>query len=394
MVRLRSVLGVLGMLLAASTVGFPCKAQTQLQTRNEAGLKGNPAGVKLVLRTTDGRSTFHLFETIPIELNFSSAPPSAYSIELDETTNFAGAANRFEVSSTDSVFLTLSQIASVSAVCCTSNKRYLTRNVLTLKRELTDYLRFEKPGAYSLFLVTNRVFRKLGRQDDFNPSKLTLTSNILELTILPDDPGWDSQQLTTTLRKLRDPRVKANYLVAINEAKKLPTETGQDFAVTNVVSQTEFVTAQKALNALDTEEAILQRVKMMRMESKEDLEMEAKYDTGSMLPQPLLASTTRAKLLEATMRKRAEEPEFGVDYDYAEWWIRCLVQRDHPELFRPFIRGFDRQKRIEDYSVYYYKAELELLSTLESLVQNKKGAAQEVTALTIKVLRSFTIDRR
>jgi hypothetical protein len=100
-VRIRIVLPTLGLLLAPSTISFPCSAQTQVEMHNEEGLKGNPAGVKVVLRTKDGRSTFRLFETIPVELDFSSAAPSAYSIELDETMNFAGSANRFEVSFTD-----------------------------------------------------------------------------------------------------------------------------------------------------------------------------------------------------------------------------------------------------------------------------------------------------
>ena len=392
--RIRIVLPTLGLLLAPSTISFPCSAQTQVEMHNEEGLKGNPAGVKVVLRTKDGRSTFRLFETIPVELDFSSAAPSAYSIELDETMNFAGSANRFEVSSNDSVFLTLPQIVSGTAVCCASNKRYLSRKALTLRRELTDYLRFEKPGTYSLFFITKRVFRNLGKQDDFGPSKLTLTSNLLTLTILPDDSEWDWQQLDAALRKLHDPHVKANYLATIRRAKQRETEIDQDFAMTNFVSQTELVTAEKSLNALDTDDAIHQRVKMMQMESKEDLEMARKFDTGSVLSQQLLASTTRAGSLEVTMRERAEDPEFGVDYDYVDWWIRFLVQRDHPEVFRPAFDELERQKRARDYSVYYGKAELELLSILESLVQSKKGEGQKVTASTIKVIRSFTSNRQ
>jgi hypothetical protein len=131
--------------------------------RNEEGLKHNPVRVKVVLRTQGNRSTFHLFERIPIELEFTSIEPSAYSIELDETMNFAGSANRFEVSNPETVFLSVSQVVGFAAICCEWNKRYLARQPVILKRELTDYLRFEKPGAYSIFLVTNRVFRKLGK---------------------------------------------------------------------------------------------------------------------------------------------------------------------------------------------------------------------------------------
>jgi len=387
-------LPTLGVLVALWMMSFPFGAQAQFETRNEEGLGRNPAGVKAILRTKGARSTFHLYETIPIELDFFSSTPSAYSIELDETMNFAGSANRFEVSGTDTVFLVGSPYGNASAVCCASDKRYLTRHALTLKRELTDYLRFEKPGTHSVFFMTNRIFRKLGKQDDFGPSKLTLTSNILTLTILPDDPEWDSQQLATTLRKLGDPHVKANYLATIHSAKQQETETGQDFAMTNFVSQTELVTAQKSLNALDTDEAIHERMKMMEMVSKKDLEMARDFLTGSMLFQPLLASTTRADILEPAMCARAEEPDFGVDYDYVQWWRKYLVQRDHPELLRPFFNEAERQKKAGDYSVHVDKAELELLAKLETLVQSKKGDAQKVTALTIKILKSFRSDQR
>lgn len=388
------VQATLGLLLALWTTSFPYNAQAQFETRNEEGLRRNATGVKVILRAKGARSTFHLYETIPIELDFSSSTPSAYSVELDETMNFAGSANRFEVSGTDTVFLADPPYGNPSAVCCASDKRYLTRHALTLKRELTDYLRFEKPGTYSVFFITNRVFRKLGKQEDFGPSKLTLTSNILTLTILPDDPEWDSQQLATALRKLRDAHVKANYLATIHRAKQYETETGHDFAMTNLVSQTELVTTQKSLNALDTDEAILQRVKMMEMLSKKDLEMARDFLTGSMLFQPLIASTTRAAILEAIMRARAEEPDFGVDYDYVQWWRKYLVQRDHPELLRPFFNEAERQKKAEDYSVHVDKAELELLAKLETLVQSKKGDAQKVTAVTIKILKSFRSRQR
>jgi hypothetical protein len=390
-VKIRIAFSALVLVSVLSIISPLCNAKTQIETRNKEGLKHNPAGVRVALRAQAGRSTFHLFERIPIELDFTSAAPSAYSIELDETMNFAGSANRFEVSSNDSVFLTLTQIVRSGAICCEWNKSYLSRQPLTLKRELTDYLRFEKPGTYSVFFVTNRVFRGLGKPNDPSPSTLTLTSNILTLNILPDDPKWDSQQLSTILQLLSDSHVKANYLAAVKHAKQLGTETGKDFAMTNIVSQTEFVAAQKSLNVLDSDDAIRQRVKLMQMESKEDLTMARDYGGGTILSQLFLESTTRAEFVEQTMRERAEEPDFGVDYDYVYWWIRFLVQRDHPEVFRPSIDELDRRKKEADYSQYRRKAELQVLENLQSLAQNKTGEAKKLTAFTIRTLKSLTI---
>src|SRR5271169_120864 len=161
-------------------------AQTQFEIRNSEELQGNPKGVKLSLRTRDGRSTLHLYETIPIDLEFRSSQPSSYSIELDEYMNFAGSSNTFEVSPTETAFVTFSVLSSPGAVCCDSMKHFLSPQPTILHRALSDYVRFEKPGLYSIFLLTNRVFRGLGKKNDFAPSKITLTSNILTLDILPD----------------------------------------------------------------------------------------------------------------------------------------------------------------------------------------------------------------
>jgi hypothetical protein len=71
------------------------------------------------LRTTDGKLTFHLFETIPIELVSQSSISSRYSIELDEAMNFAGQSNWFEVFPFQTVFLPSPMVAGV--VCCATN---------------------------------------------------------------------------------------------------------------------------------------------------------------------------------------------------------------------------------------------------------------------------------
>src|SRR6266849_2718611 len=147
---------LLGCLLCLS---YPGAAQTEFDGKNKKGLESNPPGVNLALRTTDGRSEFHLYETIPIELSFSSSHPLAYSIELDEVMNSAGQANWFEVFPADTVFLPSPVTATGGVMCCEINRRYLSTRPTTLRRGLTDYLRFEKPGTYSVYFWTRRVFK-------------------------------------------------------------------------------------------------------------------------------------------------------------------------------------------------------------------------------------------
>ncbi|HXM97196.1 MAG TPA: hypothetical protein VN982_01850 [Candidatus Dormibacteraeota bacterium] len=66
-----------------------------------------------------------------------------------------------------------------------------------------------------------------------------------------------------------------------------------------------------------------------------------------------------------------------------------MVQREQPALLRPWFNEVERQKKGRAYSVQLDKAELELLGRLETLVQDKNGGAQKVTALTIKILKDF-----
>ena len=242
---------------------YPGFAQNDFEDAQRQRYNRNPSGVKVTLRTTGGRLTFHLFETIPIELVFQSSLSSKYSIELDEVMNFAGQSNRFVAFPFQTVFLP-SPVLGHGISCCATDRHYLSPQPVILKRELADYLRFASPGTYSIFYSTNRVFRGLGKRNDFDRSPLTITSNRLTLTILADDPEWDAQRLADTLKKLEDPQVRAQYDRAIRHANTLPgTSPAYDFYYQNQVSQTELVRAQSALNAMDTEAAVRERIRRM-----------------------------------------------------------------------------------------------------------------------------------
>ena len=272
---------------------YPCLGQTDLQSDPRQGVKRNPPGVTVTLRAAEGKASFHLFEPIPIELVFQSTHPSSYSIELNEHMNFAGKTNWFQISPVETVYLTPSQKQVRLVECCAIDRRYLSPQPLILKRELTDYFRFESPGTYSVYYATERVFRGFGKHNDFGTSQLELTSNVMTITILPDDPDWDAEQLASALQKLQDPAVKARY----NKVLRHPTNLHSDFYLSNYVAQTEFVRAQKALNVLDTEQAIRERIRLRTTGSQHDIDV--------------LSSTARPALIADRMRERAEAPDFA-----------------------------------------------------------------------------------
>lgn len=84
-----------------------CSAQEDFDARSNEGLTRNPAGVKFLLRTESQNLTFHLYETIPIRLEFSSVRPLKYSIE-NEVMNYA-TQTQVEVEPGNAVSLTLDQ---------------------------------------------------------------------------------------------------------------------------------------------------------------------------------------------------------------------------------------------------------------------------------------------
>jgi hypothetical protein len=88
------------------------------------------------------------------------------------------------------------------------------------------------------------------------------------------------------------------------------------------------------------------------------------------------------------METRAEAPDFGVDYDYVDWWAKYIVMRDHIELFRSFPDETEHQTRIHSFLEYEVGTKQDILLQLESSLASKKGAAKDITTLTIKAMKA------
>jgi hypothetical protein len=373
---------------AVFTHPSPTPAQMDFDSRHTEALHHNPAGVKLSLRTKSKNSTFHLFETIPIELSYSSSRPSTFVIEMDEAMNFAGYRHIFDVDQPDAVLLTWQEVAAHGVDCCATDIRYLSSDPIVFERELTDYVRFEKPGTYRLFVTTRRVFKDGRKYLDFDASKIALSSNILEVTILPDDPDWDAKRLSRTIAKLNDPHVLADHQALAQSIDQTKAETARYEARANQLDQTQLALARKALNALETPEAIAERVRRIQMTPLKDVREDASLHAEEYTEQPVLKSSIRPDLVVAALESRAQDPNFRVDYDFAYWWAQFLVLRDHPEIIRPLANEAEQQTRIRPFLVNEAVAKKEIAARLETFLAAKQGIAREVTAITIKALKS------
>jgi hypothetical protein len=353
------------------------QALTPFEKVHAEAVQQNPESLRVELRTRDGRSTYHLYENIPIDLLFSSSKLMTYSIELSEGMNVAGGTDRFSVEPTDTVFE--SNFLPYGIICCGSQRPYLWNEPTVLHRDLTDFLRFQKPGRYQVFYKTRRVFRgkAIPNSKDIyqEQSAFTATSNLLNLTILPDDPNWDARRLSEVLGQMNNPRVRKAHdraVAAVNQGSALAL----DLAFHNEFPETEFERARTAFQALDSDEAIEQRILLIP-------KLERHTYTGSMP----ITFTTQPERMFLAMQKRAEQRDFGVDDNYASWWIQVLAKRDHPEFFRPTANEESRKERAIGYAQARAAAAMQILQLLEVGVTRKNRGAQVITRHTIQDLR-------
>ena len=63
---------------------------------------------------------------------------------------------------------------------------------------LNEHVRFERPGRFRLFVMSGRVHPV----DEFSP--LPVTSNAVDVEILPADPSWERRQIAGSVATLRD----------------------------------------------------------------------------------------------------------------------------------------------------------------------------------------------
>jgi hypothetical protein len=106
------------------------------------------------------------------------------------------------------------------------------------------------------------------------------------------------------------------------------------------------------------------------------------------LAQPLLNSTTRPDVVVAQLEARAENTDYGVDYDYVEWWARYVALRDHIEFFHAISEKTRQEQNYFSQELgYELAAKKEICARLESLLPVKNEAAKGITELTIKSLR-------
>ena len=191
-------------LVACGLVVQPvCTAQTREREKdafvreNNTKRAQNPDGVLFTIRFKDDQKQFRQGEVMRLELGFASPKPHTFTVDTG-TYDRSGRleSDKFVVDQPDAVVDPLDDYfhsylfgfigGGLRGIQELADKPEL------VNADLNEWMRFDKPGRYRLYVVSGRVGRKDIPQKPFP----AVVSNVVEFEVLPVDRKWTNQQLT------------------------------------------------------------------------------------------------------------------------------------------------------------------------------------------------------
>ena len=271
-------------------------------------------------------AVYHLGERIELKLAFSTTHPGKYGISYGGTLK---GSEDYTVIPTDGVedpYVDPGQLGFVIAGSILSSYGRLDGGSLPITADLNERLRFKKPGHYRLHAVSSRIsyFHEIGKP---SPGNFQISSNEIELTIMPASPDWI-----------------ANELQVINRLFDSPN--GQ-----------EKMTATRRLRYLNAKEAVPQIIRRL----PDSLNQPYHYE----LYEGLLESSWSDEAitsLDATLRN----PEIPVGYDTVELLATVVLTKEYKNKPLPSVKSNrpdqlktlqaameDRQNRFKTLAIQY-----------------------------------------
>jgi hypothetical protein len=179
-----------------------------------------PLDSKVVLEVSLATSQpqFHIGEIIPIKLSFSSSAKDRYQVNMAQYDR-SGRMNyeRFEVSPADGAVDPLPhQTGSLGGL---TNHQFLALKPWSIKLNLNEWVRFTRPGEYTLVVSSNRV----GVRNPASPlgsSTVTARSNQITLKIVAGSPSWQKQLLSEAVAILDAPAKQQDAELAASSRRR------------------------------------------------------------------------------------------------------------------------------------------------------------------------------
>jgi len=306
--------------------------------------------VSVELRTKTGRSQFHVGEVILLDLIFVANAPNTYEVNgdvalpepyplrdvllMEPEKGWADPLDDYR----KALFKAMSNGHLPINGGLAGFPIRIGAEPVVLSLILNDYVRFSHPGRYTIQVQDSRV-TPISTQLFARPDRLILTSNPLDLIIVPADAEWQQNRLHEDLDSL------AKLRAVIDSAARSYDGRLADSCIN--------------LRALGTREAGATMVDALR---NEDLFSRCSFQVG------ILEYPDRKFILER-MRDRFKDTDFPVTYTFFNTMAMIsLLAEGHPDqLFGPNQEKIDRR----------------LEQQLLSVVSLKRGEAKTKTISTL-----------
>jgi hypothetical protein len=347
-----AVLLAAGSLLAPGAVGGAEPPDQQFEAqRRQAQLK-NPEDVSFTLRLKDGKTQFRQGETLRIELAFSSATPKAYQLDAalyDRSGRMD--LDRFHVDPKGGVVDPLRDYFQGLFPMIGGGLRQmplLEQKPFSVTLDLNEWLRFDRPGKYRMYVSTSRVADVRTRADT-GSTAVPLTSNVVEFEIVRPEPGWAVKQVEDAVRLLDGG--------AQDESRR---------------------GAARVLRFLGTEEAVRQ---IVRRFTDKDSERYHEYMFG-------LIGSPHRELVVKEMEGQLRVPEFPVSTGFIRTLAMLVLFTRHPEPLPPYPSGDEEKTKLWQAEAEKRRKELETihrgyLERLSALLAEKRGPARAMSLQTL-----------
>lgn len=173
--------------------------------QQQKAVAANPPGVTLTLRLPEGRTQFHQGEVIPLTAVFASHLPDGYRLNTDPgSRDLFWNSDTFRVDpsagATDPLRLYYAHEFGMAYSGPGPRFQDLSLQPTSIPFTLNEWLRFDAPGHYRVYLTSGRVLDRDKRdQNSLSFQGRITASNAVALDVLPDDPVWDAQTLQEAL---------------------------------------------------------------------------------------------------------------------------------------------------------------------------------------------------
>jgi hypothetical protein len=153
----------------------------------------NPEDIEFHIRFMRESAAFHAGEPMDVEVSYASTSEKKYRGTWTSLSLMSGGVSP-TVLPMDGV-MDLRDLLRAFSGSGISSEGDLTAKPYVQHLELNEWLRFRKPGHYSLTITSQTISRIKGAVEGGGLERLTLESNSEGFEILPVDPAWNASEL-------------------------------------------------------------------------------------------------------------------------------------------------------------------------------------------------------